>query len=344
RCSHLNAALCFFSINRDSWMNSYLVSDKPIIYADMNVFRYLACGDISILEPERFKWVYSHVHLDEIHRNGNRDALEGMALLKAVEICDLLNQDFQSEGNIIIRDYMDPYSRYEQHLEAVAGYEGAADLMVEYLIRSFGADNFKELSQTPEQMRSEIERITSIIPDERREDLVEKASEVSKEMEVTIEKHLKNRMPIDKTRSALGITSENRKAIEKSESAINAVWDLISPSIPNITKNQFFGFEPIPGIEGVQHTQHGAISGAYIVLNMLGISPDKGLAKRDKIKNIMSDGQHAGMASYCNALVSADRGIINKSSCIFSYLNNITNALHFEYQKGYQLCLGVSKT
>ncbi|WP_407161458.1 hypothetical protein [Aeromonas caviae] len=325
-------------------MNSYLVSDKPIIYADMNVFRYLACGDISILEPDRFRWVYSHVHLDEIHRNGNRDALEGMVLLKAVEICDVLNQDFQSEGNIIIRDYMDPYSRYEQHLEAVAGYEGAADLMVEYLIRSFGADNFKELSQTPEQMRNEIERITSIIPDERREDLVEKASEVSKEMEVTIEKHLTNRMSIDKTRSALGVTSENRKAIEKSESAIDEVWDLISPSIPNVTKNQFFGFEPIPGIEGVQHTQHGAISEAYIVLNMLGISPDKGLAKRDKIKNIMSDGQHAGMASYCNALVSADRGIINKSSCIFSYLNNITNALHFEYQKGYQLCLGVSKT
>jgi hypothetical protein len=325
-------------------MNSYLVSDKPIIYADMNVFRYLACGDISILEPERFKWVYSYVHLDEIHRNGNQDALEGMTLLKAVEICDVLNQNFQSEGNIVIRDYIDPYLRYEQHLEAITGYEGAADHMLEHLIRSFGADNFKELSETPEQMRNEIERITSIVPDERREDLVEKASKVSKEMEVTIEKHLKNKMPIDKTRSALGVTSENRKAIEKSESAIDEVWDLISPSIPNVTKNQFFGFEPILGIEGVQHTQHGGISGAYIVLNMVGISPDKGLAKRDKIKNIMSDGQHAGMASYCNALVSADRGIINKSSCIFSYLNNITNALHFEYQKGYQLSLGVNKT
>ncbi|MFV7670072.1 hypothetical protein [Shewanella algae] len=113
-------------------MNSYLVSDKPIIYADMNVFRYLACGDISILEPERFKWVYSHVHLDEIHRNGNRDALEGMKLLKAVEICDVLNQNFQSEGNIVIRDYRDPYSRYEQHLEAISGYEGALDHMVEH--------------------------------------------------------------------------------------------------------------------------------------------------------------------------------------------------------------------
>ena len=325
-------------------MNSFLVSNKPIIYADMNVFRYLACGDISILEPERFRWVYSHVHLDEIHRNGNQDALKGLALLKAVEICDVLNQNLQSEGNIVIRDYIDPYSRYEQHLEAIAGYEGVADHLVEHLIRSFGADNFKELSETPEQMRNEIERITSIIPDKRREDLVEKASKVSREMEVTIEKHLKNKMPIDKTRSALGVSSEARKAIEKSESTIDEVWELISPSIPNITKNQFFGFESLPGIEGVQLTQHGAISGAYIVLNMLGISPDKGLAKRDKIKNIISDGQHAGMASYCNALVSADRGIINKSSCIFSYLNNITNALHFEYQKGCQLSLGISKT
>ncbi|ABV88237.1 hypothetical protein [Shewanella pealeana] len=325
-------------------MNSYLVSDKPIIYTDMNVFRYLACGDISIAEPERFKWVYSHVHLDEIYRNGNQDALEGMKLLKAIEISDVLNQDFQSEGNIVIRDFIDPYLRYEQHLEAIAGYEGTSDHMIEHLIRSFGADNFNELSETPEQMRNEIERITSIIPDDRRENLINKASAVSNDMNDTIEKHLKNRMPIDKTRSALGITSENRKGIEKSKSAIDDIWDLISPSIQNITKNQFFGFEPIQGIEGVQHTQHGAISGAYIVLNMIGISPDKGLAKRDKIKNVMSDGQHAGMASYCNALVSADRGIINKSSCIYSYLNNITNALHFEFQKGFQLSLGVSET
>lgn len=325
-------------------MNSYLVSDRPMIYADMNVFRYLACGDISVLEPERFKWVYSHVHLDEIHRNGNEDALEGMKLLKAVEIRDVLNQDFQSVGNIALRDYIDPYLRYEQHIEAIAGYEGVADHMVEHLIRSFGADNFKELSETPEQMRKEIERITSIITDERRDKLVEKASVVSKGMQGMIQKHLKDRMPIDKTRSALGITSEVRKAIEKSKFAIDEVWDLISPSMPNITKNQFFGFELIPGIDGVQHTQHSAISGAYIVLNMIGISPDKRLAKRDKIKNIISDGQHAGMASYCNVLVSADRAIINKSSCIYSYLNNVTRALHFEYQRGFLLNLGISET
>lgn len=43
------------------------------------------------------------VHLDEIHGNGNEDALEGMKLLKAIEISNVLNQDFQSEGMPINR-------------------------------------------------------------------------------------------------------------------------------------------------------------------------------------------------------------------------------------------------
>jgi hypothetical protein len=325
-------------------MNSYLITELPTIYADMNVYRYVACGDISIAAPERFTWVYSHVHLGEIHRNGNKDALEGMKLLHAVELCDVLIDNFQSVGNISLKNYIDPYTRFEQHLEAISSYEDASDYMVEHLIRSFGADNFKELSKTPGQIREEIERITSVIDDERRDQMLEKALHVSEEMKATIETHLKDHMPIDKTRNALGVTSEDRKSLEKSDSPIDEVWKLISPSIPNVTKNQFFGFESIPGIEGVQHTQHGAISGAHIVLNMLGISPDNGLAKREKIKNIMSDGQHTGMASYCNALVSADRAFINKARCIYTYLKNITNALYFKYQKGYVLNLGINKT
>lgn len=325
-------------------MNSYLVTKLPTIYADMNIYRYLACGDISITAPERFLWVYSHVHLDEIHRNGNHDALEGMKLLRAVEICDVLDSQFKSVGNVTIKEYVDPRARYEQHLEAISGFEDVSDHMTEHLIRFFGADNFKELNKTPDQMRQEIERITEIVDDERRAKILDKAARVSEEMKESIEKNLKDQMPIDKTRNALGITSESRKSAAKSNSPIDEVWELISPSMPNISKDQFFGFEPIPGIEGVQHTQHGAISGAHIVLNMLGISPDKGLAKREKIKNIMSDGQHTGMASYCNALVSADSALINKARSIYTYLNNITNALNFTYQKGYVLNLGVEKT
>lgn len=324
-------------------MNSYLITDTPTIYADMNVFRYIAYGDISIYEPARFKWVYSHVHLDEIHRNRNTDALEGMKILGAVEIEDVLNETFQSVGNIVLRNYIDPYLRYEQHLEAIEGYENTNDHMVEHLIRMFGADNFNELSTTPDQMREEIDRLSAEIDPKARTEILDKAENVSNEMRDSINTHLKDRMPIDKTRSAMGITSEMRKSIEMSQSPIDTIWDIISPSLDGVTKNQFFGFEPIPGVEGVPHTQHGAITGSQIVLNIIGISPDQGLANREKIKNIMSDGQHVGMASYCNALLSADRRFCNKARAAYEYLGNVTRALHFKYKKGMEINLGIQQ-
>ncbi|WP_232771793.1 hypothetical protein [Glaciecola sp. 33A] len=96
----------------------------------------------------------------------------------------------------VLSDFIDPYLRYEQHLEAIAGCEETTDHMVEHLIRLFGAENFKELSETPEQMRNEMQRITSIIPDESREVLIDRVATVSNDMKDTIENHLKNRMLI----------------------------------------------------------------------------------------------------------------------------------------------------
>ena len=142
-------------------MNAYITSRLPTIYADMNIYRYVAYGDISIKDPDRFLWVYSHVHLDEIFRNDNSDALDGMRILGAIEISDVLDVNFQSVGNIVLREYVDPQTRYEKHLEAISGYEDTDDLMVEHLIRSFGADNFEELRKTPGQMCEEIDRLTS---------------------------------------------------------------------------------------------------------------------------------------------------------------------------------------
>ncbi len=338
RVSPVMLVLCLFK-DPISIMNTDINSKLPTIYADMNVYRYVAYGEITIKDPDRFLWVYSHVHLDEIFRNGNSDAFDGMRILKAIEIGDKLDVNFQSAGNIVLREYVDPQARYENHLEAISGYEDTNDFMVEQLMRSFGADNIKELSKTPDQMCEEIDRLTSTLDEETRETLLKKAKIVSIEMKESIEKHLSDRMPIDKTRYAMGITSENRKNVEVSHSPIDEIWKIISPSVPNISKDQFFGFKSIPGIEGVQRTQHGSISGAHIILNMLGISPDKGLAKRNKIKNIISDGQHVGMASYCNALLSADQRFCNKARAIFTYLGNITNALSFEFKKGYLLNL-----
>lgn len=324
-------------------MKTHVSSDLPTIYADMNIYRYVAYGDISIEKPERFRWVYSHVHLDEIVRSKNKDALAGMRILNAVEILDVLNENFQSTGSIRLREYLDPVVRYERHLEAISGLEEQSDLMVEHLLRFFGADNFDELSLTPDKLRNEIDRLTNGLEDERREELLGRAEAAAVEMKETINTHLREQHPIDQTRLKMGLASSVRKDAEKSSSPIDELWKILQPHASGIEKNQFFGFEPIPGID-VQHTQHGSFAGAHMVLNLLGLSPDRSLAKRDKIKQVVSDGQHVGMASYCNGMLSADKRFCDKANAIFKHTGSYTNALWFPYKKGFVVQLGVTSS
>jgi len=141
----------------------------------------------------------------------------------------------------------------------------------------------------------------------------------------------------------MGLTSGYRADAEKSDSPIDSLWNIISPSVGNIPKDQFFGFEPNPAIQGVPHTQHGALCGAHTVLNLLGLSPDKGLSKRDKIRNIMSDAQHVGMASYCNSLMSADKRFCEKANAIYKHVGSRTRALWFQYKpEGCVVQLGIT--
>jgi hypothetical protein len=329
----------------EAMFNSSFTMPKPVIYADVNVFRYLAYGELEIVDPERFVWSYSSVHLDEMHRGGNTDALKGMAALKAVEVRDVLDKDFKSNGNVRILDYIDPTSRYESHLDAISGTGDSEDLIIEHLLRIFGADNFSELSMTPEKLVEEIDRLTTGIDDSKKEELRNKVNDVSIQMAESIDEHLSNRMPIDDTRNAMGVSSEARKTLEKSKSPIDEIWKLIEPTMIGTDKDVFFGFRPNPVTPEIPHTQHGAIGSGHIVLNMIGFNPDKGLANRNKIKNILSDSQHLGMASYCQGLLSSDFRLCNKANAIYEYLGLSVRALHYKYDpNGMVVNLGIQKS
>jgi len=171
-------------------------------------------------------------------RSGNTDALDGMKALGAVEIAEELDQRFQPTGNIVLRGYVDPHLQYRQHLEAISGYEGSIDGIVEVLIRLFGADNFAELGEAPTHLQQFVDHVTA---------------------------------------------------------------------------------------EGMQHTQSSAICRAHMMLNLVGLSPDGGLAKREKIRNVISDGQHLGLASYCNAFLSADQACCSKAQMIYGYFGSATS-------------------
>lgn len=324
-------------------MNNSFKLDKPVIYADVNVFRYLNYGELKIIEPDRFVWAYSHIHLDEMSRGGNTDAIKGMKMLQAREVDDVLDSNFKSVGNVRIHDYIDPQLRYEQHLEAISGYEDVEGGLVEHLLRIFGADNFSELSLTPSELVREIDNLTSDLSKQQRTELMDGANEVAGQLAKTIDQHLGKRLPIDATRNAMGLGSTKRKELENSPTPIDEIWELIKPAMGNADKDQFFGFKENPATPEIPHTQHGAIGGAHTILNLIGFSPDKGLANRDKIRNIMSDSHHVGMASYCQGLLSSDLRLCNKANAIYQHIKANTNALHYQYNpKGCVVHLGTS--
>jgi hypothetical protein len=322
-------------------MNRQEPSPLPTVYADMNVYRYVAYGELSIARPERFAWVYSHVHLGEMARTGNTDALDGIKALGAVEIAEELDQSFQPTGNVFQGGYVDPHLRYRQYLEGISGYEGSIDGVVEILLRVFGADNFAELSQTPAQMQQFVDDVTNALPQPLKAELMSKAEGVFLELKDSIDRQMSNRMPIDQTRRTMGITSEKRRTAEASRSPIDEIWNVMSPAFPGLAKEQVFGLEPSSTTVGMQQTQSGAICRAHLMLNLVGLSPDGGLTKRDKIRNVISDGQHLGLASYCNAFLSADQACCAKAQMMYRYFGNRTNVLGFDYKKGYHLILEV---
>jgi len=305
--------------------------DKPVIYADLNVFRYIAYNELHVVDPERFIWVYSLIHLDEMLRNGNTDALEGMRLLKAREVKDILNDQSKSIGDIQILQYVEPTELYESYVETVSGTRHVASLFIEPLLTIFGADNQAQLAKTPQELIETMDELTSDADDVTRDNLMTTARQTAKDLTQSIHEHLNKQFPIDDTRKAIGMTSGKRKSLENEELPIEAIWELIEPAMDGAERDVMLGLRPNPLIPNQQFTQHGAITKAHTILNLIGYSPDKSLSSRKKIKNILSDADHVGMAAYCQALLSADKRLCNKARAIYKHIELPVNALHFDY-------------
>lgn len=318
--------------------NSHLKEERKTIYADMNIYRYIACGDISITNPDQFIWVYSYAHLDEIRRNGNKDALEGMKILRAIEMCNVMDENFQLTSDVILQEYVDPFNRYEKHLEAMSGYESTGDYMYEPILRIFGADNLKELMEAPDQMYKEVVHLTNGMERIERENIPKGAKAVREEWKDFIETNQKDHKSIDESRNKIGLSSSERKRIEEADSPITEILKLIPPPIDN-NRDPLLTLELLLGGEVEQHTQFGIIIKLHMSLNYFGIHSDKRSARREKIENVLSDGQHVGMASYCRSLISADKALCGKATCIYKYIQNTTGVAHFEYKKGVRLTL-----
>lgn len=290
----------------------------------------MASGELEITTIGAIQFTYSHVHFDEILRSGNADILRGIEVLHAVPVVSNENKEYDIDSIGVCFEYEDPYEKFEKYKkEKLHLDEAALNNMQEMLLRFLGADNYEELKNVPSSILDSVNDVadTDYIGSK---ELVEKAHKTAKDLESLLENDLSEQMPLSNTRKAFGFPKG--ATIHSNEmNPIDAIWEHMKGNVGSCTKDQFFGFESIPGVE-IEQSQLGTIAGCHMVLNMVGFHPDKGLPKREKIRNIMSDGQHLGHASLCGAFLTSDYRLYKKAEAIFKYRNFVTEAIHVPYK------------
>lgn len=309
----------------------------------MNVYRYLARGELTIENADDFLWIYSHTHLYEIDGSSSLETLEGMRMLKAIEIEEQYDNRVKPTGIVHLLDYVDPDVRYQAHLDAISVVDISEDLPLEPLLRMFGADNYDAVTKNSQLLLAEVDKLTKDADDADREQLLLSSEATAAEFDKLVEEHLQEVGAIDDTRKLIGITSSVREQALKSKAPLEKLWETIKEQAGGTTMNQFYGFEEAPYTTEAAATQHGMLTGSYMSLNVAGLAADKGLAKKKKLKNVLADGQHLGMASYCDAFMTSDTKFAMKSAIIFDHLNYNTNVLWYPYRKeGVTFRLGTS--
>lgn len=289
-----------------------------LIYLDQNIVGYLSEGRLSLNAPSDVQWVYSNEHFTEIARGGKTHLLAVFETLRARQLEMVLDGKFKIADRAYLHDYSSPFERYQRHLEAIrdAPYNQSSSL--ELTARLYGGDNVEKVRSVPdrmdEQLRSLLEGVGPM-----GESLAERWKVAKGDLTQMIEKHLSSARTLESMRRPLGTSKGRGSNLETSEAPILALWNLLSPSLPGVNIDQFFGFDPLDKMGYQSWPLYLGIVGCHAVLNFLGYRPDKGLSAASTLPSVFSDGSHIAHAAFCRAVVSEDRRFCAKARAIYRY-------------------------
>jgi hypothetical protein len=283
-------------------------------------------------------WVYSNEHFAETERaGGDTRFLDVLRDLKAQKLELELNERFQITGTAHLLGDGDPHALYNAWRDARAEVPFRGEYLTAIGSRLFGADNYDVLERLPEEFEHEVLALLSSagLLDEAQEAAVAAAREV---MTKVVAEHLAERPHLESQREAFGTQGGRAGNLAAHNNPLEELWTIMCKACPAIvgavTADQFFGFDPPPFYEHGydEWPMYLGIVGCYTALNMVGLRPDDGLSRIDRMPAIMSDASHAGHAAYCDALISADRRFCDKAKAIYRYRNIGTQVLRLEHR------------
>lgn len=292
-----------------------------LVYLDQNIISSILREEIS-LNPssEELIWVYSTEHFNEINRSSTPDKY-----LKIINDIDakylrinvdekfriLESANLNSENSVF-----DLYNEFIQNKQETNFNETIMDPLIAWIN---GGGTQELLDNLPEDFSQNLYELTSGIKDYgiNISPAIENAkSDISKSINMVKEQE----HDISIIREQIGV---GKGAIGnlKGPRILESIWEKISPNVPGITMDQFFGFEPYPFFK--QNYEKWplflSIAGCCAVLDVIGYQAEKKIRKIDQLPNVRSDSGHIGMATFCDLLLSNDRRLRNRANAIYEY-------------------------
>jgi hypothetical protein len=281
----------------------------------------LAKGLLSCKElPSGILWAYSDEHFKEIKRSGTTRFLDALAQLKARRLALEMDEQFRITGRCLLSEHDDPHAQYEAWSTANAEAEFSDNHFLGILSRLFGAENSDQLKAMPDPLERDISALLSAAG--LGDALTDKIADIARDtMQETISLLLAEDHQLQSLREALGTHRGRASNAAERNNPLQDLWATIGPTLPGMTADQFFGFDPLTKGKYVEWPLFLGIVGCYMVLNMIGFSPDKKLARIERMPASTSDAHHVAYGAYCDAVLSADARLCTKARAIYRYRN-----------------------
>lgn len=283
-------------------------TSRALFYLDQNVLGHIRDGRFRLSEHDKIIWVFSTEHLNEIARGKDTSFLSVFEHLGAREV--QLSDPLEITDQATLLEYSCPHLRYKRHLEA-QGEVPFDDIFTDVILRIFGAQNVDDMQSLPSRFMWQIKNLigASATPCPSLDGLFELLSSMANK--------LSKICTLEETRRPLGI-DRGRIGNVHSENPIFDIWAQISRSLPNVSIDQFFGFETTSKENAARPTFMGIIA-CHIALNIVGYKTDKGISKRQGLQRALSDGRHLAYGAFCDCLISEDRRLFEKAKAIYRY-------------------------
>jgi hypothetical protein len=325
-----------------------------LAYLDHNVLDRMSKGDPDDISPllrsKSLIPVFSQETLQEIRRSsGHEDSfLKLLERIGALYLVPLLDERGHCSGQAEARR-VNPLDAYNDHLANVTRMPELGFGLPGILQKFYGGrtyENFdqilsggaEELRQLLEEAHRELERSGDL--NERDRQLLETgiaaACDVVRDQSAGLATLLDSEgsgvAAVKQFEVAMGLGPKVLNNLQPPD-VVRQIWAMIETKIPagQLDLETFFNISS--GTAGASNDRKISllekVNAIYHQLNFVGYCRDSQMHKRRRFAASFSDLTHAGLASFCHALISGDEALVMKTAAAYEYLNVGTQIIYY---------------